>query len=107
MKPRVYIAGPMTGLPDWNFPAFHEAAARWRMMGWNVVNPAESFDGDQTRPYRSYVEEDLYNLRHCNAIAMLPGWDGPGARGSVWEHEVAKMLGHTVYYDDGTAIPCI
>jgi hypothetical protein len=26
-KSRVYIAGPMTGLPDYNFPAFNAAAA--------------------------------------------------------------------------------
>ena len=28
--PTVYIAGPMTGLPDFNYPAFHAAASAWR-----------------------------------------------------------------------------
>lgn len=106
MKPRIYIAGPMTGLPDWNFPAFHEAAAKWRAEGWEVENPAESFGGDQTLPYRIYVTEDLRKLRSCQMIVMLTGWDGPNARGSVWEHEVALMLGLGVWYEAGTATSC-
>lgn len=99
--PRIYIAGPMTGLPDFNFPAFHHAAAAWRAAGWEVVNPAESFGGAQDRPYREYVARDLETLRTCDAIAMLPGWDGPAARGSVWEREVAHQLLHLPVLDAG------
>lgn len=86
---RAYIAGPMTGLPDWNFPAFHAAAARWRGYGWVVVNPAEAFDGDTALPYRRYVEKDVQDLKGCQAIVLLDGWDGPNARGSVWERQIA------------------
>jgi hypothetical protein len=94
---KVYIAGPMTGLPEFNFPAFHKAAAEWRAAGWEVLNPAESFDGATNLEYKEYVEHDMRLLRSCQAIAMLPGWDGKGARGSVWEREVAKLLGLRVY----------
>jgi hypothetical protein len=89
---RVYIAGPMTGLPEFNYPAFYAAAEAWRAAGWDVINPAESFDGDDSRPYRDYVEVDLATLKTCDAIAMLPGWDGANARGAVWEREVARTL---------------
>lgn len=92
MTSRIYIAGPMTGLPDWNFPAFHAAAAVWRAYGWEVVNPAEAFNGVTDLPYRRYVEKDLADLQSCHAIALLPGWDGPNARGSVWEWAVALSL---------------
>ena len=37
---RIYVAGPMSGLPAFNFPAFHEAAADLRACGFDVVNPA-------------------------------------------------------------------
>lgn len=94
---RVYIAGPMTGLPEFNFPAFHAAAKAWREHGWDVVNPAEAFDGATDRPYSDYVAYDMEVLRTCDAIAMLDGWDGVNARGSVWEREVAMLLGLTVY----------
>ena len=38
---KIYIAGPMTGLPELNFPAFHAEAARLRAFGYEVINPAE------------------------------------------------------------------
>lgn len=95
---RIYIAGPMTGLPEFNFPAFHAAAKAWREQGWEVENPAESHGGRTDLPYEEYVRYDLSVLCGCDAIAMLPGWNGPNARGSVWEREVAiSLLGLPVF----------
>lgn len=94
---RVYIAGPMTGLPNYNYENFRQAADIWRGAGWEVANPADHFGGDQSLPYREYVAADLKALKSCDAIAMLPEWDGPNARGSVWEREVALMLGLREY----------
>jgi nucleoside 2-deoxyribosyltransferase len=94
---RVYISGPMTGLPEFNFPAFHAAAAAWKKCGWEVINPATAFDGATDRPYQDYVRKDLADLQTCDAIAMLPGWDNPDARGSVWEREVAVLFGIPVF----------
>lgn len=99
---RIYIAGPMTGLPESNYPAFNQAAAAWRDHGWDVENPAEHFGGDQTRSYREYVEADIQVLRRCGAIAMLPGWDGENARGSVWEYAIAKFLLKLPVFNAGT-----
>jgi hypothetical protein len=93
---RVYISGPMTGIPEYNFPAFHAAASEWRAAGWEVLNPAESFGGATDRPYVEYVEADMKLIRTCQAVALLPGWDGPNARGSVWEREIALSLGLVV-----------
>ncbi len=38
---KVYLAGPMRGLPLFNFPAFADAAAKLRAQGYDVFSPAE------------------------------------------------------------------
>lgn len=91
MKPRIYIAGPMTGLPDSNYPAFNAAAATWRAMGWDVENPAEHFGGAQDRKYYEYVDVDVDMLKTCDAVAMLPGWRD-GHSGAIWEETIARKL---------------
>ena len=102
-KGRVYIAGPMSGLPDYNFPAFHEAAKRWRAWGWEVVNPAEldeQIDGfnatkDVAMPHEHYMKRDIPHVAQCDAIALLPGWEK--SRGVKDETSVAKMCGLDFY----------
>ena len=37
----IYLIGPMRGIPLYNFPAFDDAADRWRKHGWTVISPAE------------------------------------------------------------------
>ena len=91
-KPRVYIAGRMTGLPNYNFDAFELAAEAWAFAGWDVYNPAEAFGGDQKLPYRQYVDHDIDMLHVVDAVALLPGWDDDGARGSVWEEAIARKM---------------
>ena len=91
---KVYISGPMTGHDDFNFPAFHEAAERFREAGWDVANPAENFDGRTDLPRELYVAADMAMLTDCDAIAMLPDWeDSPGAK---LEYLVAHELGCAV-----------
>ena len=46
MSIRVYIAGPMSGLPNFNFPYFDRIAAKLRAIGYDVISPAELDDAD-------------------------------------------------------------
>jgi len=36
----IYIAGPMSGLPEFNYPAFFAAAEQLTAAGYDVLNPA-------------------------------------------------------------------
>lgn len=77
---KFYIAGPMTGLPDLNFPAFHAEAARLRSEGHEVANPAE-INPDHTTPWHECMFRDLKELSTCQGIVLLPGWEkSPGAQ---------------------------
>jgi hypothetical protein len=70
-----------------------------------VLNPAEAFDGRTDLSYKQYVEHDLDLLSQCHAIALLPGWDSDGARGSIWEEAVARKLYDCDVYDAEGQIP--
>jgi hypothetical protein len=90
---KVYIAGPMTNLPDLNFPAFHAMAARLRAAGHEVKNPAE-INPDPTAKWHDCMRADIRELVTCDAIAMLPGWKE--SKGATLEHHIAKALELTV-----------
>lgn len=40
--PLLYLAGPMTGYPEFNFPTFNRTAAEMRALGFAIFNPAEN-----------------------------------------------------------------
>ena len=92
---RIYLAGPMTGLPDHNFPAFHAAAKRLTTAGWEVCNPAENFGGRTDLPREQYLRADVAMLVQCEAIALLPGWED--SRGAQLEYLIARELNLAIF----------
>lgn len=87
---RVYISGPMTGLPDLNFPAFFAAAAQLRARGLEPVNPAEINPGGTT-DWHACMRADIKALCDCDALALLPGWTN--SKGAHLEVHLAHRLG--------------
>jgi thioesterase domain-containing protein len=98
MKTIVYLSGPMTGLPDLNFPAFHQAAARLRASGYTVINPAEMDEAEAgvQREWHEYLRRDIRVLVDCTHIAMLPGWEK--SKGARLERHIAQELGMGVIF---------
>lgn len=94
----IYIAGPMTGVVDHNFPAFHAAAKLLRQSGYVVFNPAEiNADAvDVVRPWAWYMRKDLTELVKCEAIYLLPGWEN--SQGATLEKHVAERLGMVIIH---------
>lgn len=77
---KLYIAGPMSGIPNYNFEAFHLAAEIVRGRGHVVVCPAESFGGEKTLPMGDYARYDTHALLQMDGLVLLAGWErSPGA----------------------------
>ena len=70
---RIYIAGPMSGLPDLNYPAFHAKAAELRALGFHVENPAEN-PAPHCSSWLGYMRLAVAQLATCDAVYLLPGW---------------------------------
>ena len=91
----VYVAGPMSGIPEFNFPAFVEAEKKLADAGYDVISPTAKGkpEGDQydgARPYEWYVREDLKMLLEADGVALLPG--AQNSRGARMERQVAEFL---------------
>jgi nucleoside 2-deoxyribosyltransferase len=93
---RVYLAGPMRGYNEMNFPEFNRVARIWREYGHKVFNPAETDGGDLTKPRPYYLRKDLIELAKTEALILLVGWSfSPGARMEV---TIAMELELPVYF---------
>ena len=95
----IYIAGPMSGKVDHNYPAFHAAAKFLREKGWTVFSPAEiNADAIEVdRPWSCCMRKDLAELVKCEVIFMLSGWKE--SKGATLELHVAERLGMTVIFE--------
>ncbi len=87
---RVYIAGPMTGLPGFNYPAFNRAARILRAKGYHVENPADN-PVPPCGTWKGYMRMAIAQLVTCDTVALLPGWSD--SKGAKVEHQLALDLG--------------
>jgi hypothetical protein len=87
----LYLAGPMTGLLEYNVPAFDAMAGDLKRRGFYVHNPADVarlLGTEQDRVV--YLRRGLQNLLSCDAVAVLPGWEK--SAGAQLEVYVARAL---------------
>lgn len=93
-RPTLYIAGPMRGYPEFNFPAFAKAAADLRAAGYGIVSPHELHSGRLDLPWNEYMRRDIAIIVSgaIGGLAMLPGWqDSRGAKGEAFVGELTCL----------------
>lgn len=86
----IYVAGPMTGLPDFNYPAFRAAAAELREAGFDVEDPSTN-ENPTPGDYHGWLRAGLAQLIRCDGVALLDGWEASG--GARLEVNVGATLG--------------
>lgn len=93
---RIYIAGPITGMPDLNEAAFATEAARLRDLGHETFNPVEINAGREGDGWAKCMRRDLAVLATCDAVQTLPGWQR--SAGARFEVETASLLELEVWH---------
>ena len=104
--PRIYLSGPMTGIPEFNFPLFDWATGLLREAGHEVFSPAEKDRANGFDPKGMTGTEALaasgFDLRlalgadlawicaKAEAVALLPGWEN--SHGAAAEIATARAL---------------
>jgi len=86
---KLYVSGPMQGIPDFNYPVFHQAARELTNRGYIVINPARH-KADPTMAWADYLRRDLADVLRIEALALLPGWEA--SQGAQLEVYVAQSL---------------
>lgn len=92
----VYIAGPMTGLPDFNRPAFFAAEAELKAHGHIILNPAVLPDGLE---YDDYMGISEAMLIRADCIYLLNGWEY--SSGANKERAIALTRNMIIEYQAG------
>lgn len=104
---RAYLAGPMRGKPDWNYPAFDSAAKWLREQHDEVYNPADEDRKDEALMkaladrrdtdelpggeynFRYFMAKDLPEVVKSDCLYLLPGWEE--SQGAKLEQLVAHV----------------
>ena len=105
-----YVAGPMRGYSEFNFPAFARVAALLRQQGHDVISPHEhdlSLGLDPNKPLDEQAfpitTEDLLRwdleqiIKVCTDLYMMAGWEQ--SEGATTEHTVARALRLRIHYE--------
>ncbi len=112
---KIYIAGPMRGISNYNFVSFFLAEAMMTMKGHDVINPAK-MDIEEGKAHWNPVEQRincspdftmhdalrrdfLAMCRDREAIVMLSDWNS--SEGAKSELHLSKIIGLQAFQYDG------
>lgn len=90
---KIYIAGPISGMPGNNLKAFCDAELALNEAGYVVLNPARLPIGLEEREYMLIC---MSMVQVCDSVLMLSGWQR--SQGAKAEHALAEKLGLNISY---------
>ncbi|ALX67279.1 DUF4406 domain-containing protein [Microbacterium sp. XT11] len=84
----LYVSGPMSGRPHFNYPMFKDATEALRAEGYAVISPHEldgeagvDLDNFTEADRRAALARDVAAVTKADGVALLPGWhESSGAR---------------------------
>jgi hypothetical protein len=90
---KLYIAGPMTGLPEFNYPAFNRAETALKAVGFETRNPTGGLavPADDGTEWDEYMRRGIRLLLEADGVALLPDWSV--SKGATVENDLAMALG--------------
>ena len=102
---KLYIAGPMSGYPEHNMPAFDTAKQLLAGFGIDCVSPADitrdagiayTQDGTSTpQQYADFMRKDIPQLMMCDGVFVLDNWSE--SKGAKFEVQLAQLIGLPIY----------
>lgn len=120
---RLYIAGPMTGIKEFNYPEFLRAEEKLAAVGFQVFSPhridelfpiacghseirlgirqlarVEGCEDCASRNWQWYMRKAVVMLAGCDNMALLPRWQI--SRGAKVEHDLGVAIGMNPMYVD-------
>jgi nucleoside 2-deoxyribosyltransferase len=114
----IYIAGPISNMPDDNYAAFEQAEILLRTLNFQPVNPHKVYhEADELKRkattesqrqeinkkyWADYLKKDLQEAMECDCVFLLPGWEN--SRGATLECFVLSILGKEVYILENDSI---
>ena len=111
-KPRIYIAGPMRGYPNFNYPKFNDYAESHRAdldgvhhveIGAGYGTP-EQINADPAL-LAEVMAAEIHALETCDAIYLLDGWHK--SEGALKELATAISYRLKIYLAPVVYIPLI
>ena len=111
-----YLAGPIRGIPQFNWPAFNAVSSCLKSQGYEVISPVDldrdmgySFQSpdDYLAATRKLFANSVFNMiLDADAVLLLPGWKK--SRGAMAEIMCAKAIDLPLFvWEDGVIWPFV
>lgn len=84
----LYIAGPMTGYPNYNYEAFDKAEKWLREHGYEVLNPTTNKPEEPS--WDNYMRASIVQVTQADGVAVLRNWQM--SAGAALEVHIAHSL---------------